>query len=174
MVRLGGGPVRAPSPAARHARRSVESRACADAVVYARVPPPRESQIEARTRREARLSDRVRRCPSAKAGRMTALVVLTNLPDRASAEKLADSLVEKRMAACVNILAPCRSVYRWKDAVQHDEEHPVLIKTTDDRYAELEKAIRAVHPYELPEIVAVPVERGLPAYLDWVNNETRP
>jgi len=103
---------------------------------------------------------------------MPVLLVLTNLPDRAAAEKLADALVAKRVAACVNILAPCRSVYRWKDAVQHDEEHPVLIKTTQDRYAALEAAIRAAHPYELPEIIAVPVERGLPAYLDWVAAET--
>jgi periplasmic divalent cation tolerance protein len=103
---------------------------------------------------------------------MSALVVLTNLPDRASAEKLADALVDGRLAACVNILAPCRSVYRWKDAVQHDEEHPVLIKTTREAYAALEAAIRSHHPYELPEIVAVPVERGLPAYLDWVAAET--
>jgi len=63
-------------------------------------------------------------------------------------------------------------VYRWKAEVQHDEEHPVLIKTTGERYAALEAAIREAHPYELPEIVAVPIERGLPAYLDWVATET--
>ena len=103
----------------------------------------------------------------------TKLLVLTNLPDRAIAEKLADMLVEKQFAACVNILAPCRSVYRWKGAVQHDEEHPMLIKTTSERYAEMEKALRAGHPYELPEIIAVPIERGLSAYLDWVDAETR-
>jgi len=102
------------------------------------------------------------------------LVVITNLPDRAAAEKLADTLVEQRVAACVNILAPCRSVYRWKGAVQHDEEHPILIKTTIERYAALEAAIRAGHPYELPEIIALPAGRGLPAYLDWVDTETRP
>jgi periplasmic divalent cation tolerance protein len=104
---------------------------------------------------------------------MKPLLVFTNLPDRAAAERLADALVGERFAACVNILAPCRSVYRWKSALQHDEEHPVLIKTTAERYAELEQAIRANHPYELPEIVAVPIERGLPAYLDWVAEETR-
>jgi periplasmic divalent cation tolerance protein len=104
---------------------------------------------------------------------MSTLLVLTNLPDRAAAERLADMLVEKRLAACVNILAPCRSVYRWKGAVQHDEEHPMLIKTTAERYAELEKALRAGHSYELPEIVAVPIERGLPAYLEWVAAETK-
>ena len=101
------------------------------------------------------------------------LVVITNLPDRASAEKLADSLVEARVAACVNILAPCRSVYRWEGTVQHDEEHPMLIKTTPERYPALEAAIRAGHPYELPEIVAVPAGPGLPAYFDWVKEETR-
>ena len=105
---------------------------------------------------------------------MSALLVLTNLPDRASAERLADALITKHLAACVNILAPCRSVYRWKGAVQRDEEHPLLIKTTEARYGELEQAIRAGHPYELPEIIAVPIERGLPAYLDWVAGETTP
>lgn len=104
---------------------------------------------------------------------MSALVVITNLPDRATAERLADDLVAKRLAACVNILAPCRSVYRWKGAVQHDEEHTMLIKTTGERYAALEAAIRAGHPYELPEIVALEVARGLPAYLAWVTAETQ-
>ncbi len=103
---------------------------------------------------------------------MSTLLVLTNLPDRAAAERLADSLVDKGLAACVNIFAPCLSVYRWKDAMQRDAEHPLLIKTTTERYAALETAIRAGHPYELPEIIAVPIERGLPAYLDWVAAET--
>ena len=104
---------------------------------------------------------------------MGTLLVLTNVPDRAVAERLADTLVANNLAACVNILAPCRSVYRWKGAVQHDEEHPLLIKTTAERYGALEAALRAGHPYELPEIIAVPIERGLPAYLDWVAAETK-
>ncbi len=104
---------------------------------------------------------------------MSTLLVLTNLPDRAAAERLAGALIEQRVAACVNIFAPCRSVYRWKGAVQSEEEHPVLIKTTAERYPALEAAIRAAHPYELPEIIAVPVERGLPAYLAWVDAETK-
>lgn len=104
---------------------------------------------------------------------MAALLVLTNLPDRAAAERLADLVVERKLAACVNILAPCRSVYRWKGAVQHDEEHPMLIKTTQERYGALEQALREGHPYELPEIIAVPIEGGLPAYLDWVAAETK-
>ena len=104
---------------------------------------------------------------------MSTLLVLTNLPERAAAERLADLLVEKRLAACVNILAPCRSVYRWQGAVRHDEEHPMLIKTTAERYPALERALRSGHPYELPEIIAVPIERGLPAYLQWVAAETK-
>lgn len=100
------------------------------------------------------------------------LLVLTNLPDRAAAEKLAAALIEQKLAACVNLLAPCRSVYRWKDALQSDEEHPLLIKTARARYAALEAAIRAGHPYELPEIIAVSLAAGLPAYLDWVAAET--
>ena len=103
---------------------------------------------------------------------MSVLLVLTNLPDRPAAEKLAEVLVSEGLAACVNVLAPCRSVYRWKGALQNDEEIPVLIKTTVARYPALEAAIRANHPYELPEIVALPVERGLAAYLDWVSEET--
>lgn len=99
---------------------------------------------------------------------MSVLLVLTNLPDRAGAERLAQALVERRLAACVNVLAPCRSIYQWNGSVQAEEEHPVLIKTTRERYPELEAAIREGHPHEVPEIIALPVERGLPAYLDWV------
>ncbi len=105
---------------------------------------------------------------------MSSLLVLTNLPDRAAAEQLADTLIGQKLAACVNILAPCRSVYRWKGEVQHDEEHPVLIKTSEERYPALEQALRAAHPYELPEIIAVPIQRGLPDYLAWVAAETKP
>src|SRR5258706_1472690 len=104
---------------------------------------------------------------------MSTLLVLTNLPDRAAAERLAERLVGEHLAACVNILAPCRSVYRWKGALQRDEEHPLLIKTTAERYPALERALREGHPYELPEIIAVPVGSGLPAYLDWVAAETK-
>jgi periplasmic divalent cation tolerance protein len=102
------------------------------------------------------------------------LIVLTNMPDAASAASLATRLVEQRVAACVNVLAPCRSVYRWQDTIEHAHEVPMLIKTTACRYAALEAAIRAEHPYELPEIVAVPVATGLAGYLGWVAAETAP
>ena len=104
---------------------------------------------------------------------MEGLLVFTNLPDRESAEKLAVLLIERRLGACVSILAPCKSVYRWQGKIQQDEEHPLLIKTVKERYAALEAAIRAGHPYELPEIIAVPIVHGLPAYLQWVESETR-
>jgi periplasmic divalent cation tolerance protein len=105
---------------------------------------------------------------------VTVIAVLTNLPDSESAFNLARELVHLRLAACVNVLAPVDSVYRWEGAVEEAREFPVLAKTTRDRYGELEQAIRERHPYSVPEIVAWPIEQGLPAYLDWVGAETRP
>ncbi|MCX7152793.1 MAG: divalent-cation tolerance protein CutA [Proteobacteria bacterium] len=105
---------------------------------------------------------------------MKTLLVMTNIHYQARAEILAAALVEQSVAACVNVLPPAQSVYRWKGCVESASEVPLLIKTTAERYPILEEAILAGHPYELPEIVAVPVEYGLPAYLDWVAAETRP
>jgi periplasmic divalent cation tolerance protein len=104
---------------------------------------------------------------------MDGMLVITNLPDRETAEKLAVLLIERRLGACVNILAPCNSVYRWQGQIQREQEHPLLIKTAADRYAEVEAFLRANHPYDLPEIIAVPVAQALPAYLHWVESETR-
>ncbi len=101
------------------------------------------------------------------------LLVLTNLPDRASAERLAEVLVESRGAACVNILAECHSVYRWQGKMESASEVPLLIKSTEAAYPQLEAAIRSHHPYEVPEIIAIPVLTGLPGYLQWVAQETR-
>ena len=103
---------------------------------------------------------------------MQTLLVFTNLPDTDSAQSLARLLIERRLAACVNILAPCKSVYRWQDRIEETAEVPLLIKTTVGCYGGLEAAIRAHHPYELPEIVAVSIERGLPEYLAWLVAET--
>lgn len=104
---------------------------------------------------------------------MSVLLVMTDLPDRAAAEKLAALIVEERLAACVNILAPCTSIYQWKGSVERAEEVPLLIKTTEERYPLLEAAIRSAHPYETPEIVALPLADGLPEYLAWVAAETQ-
>lgn len=102
---------------------------------------------------------------------METLLVLTNLPDLATANVLAAQLIERRLAACVNVLSPCQSVYRWQGKVEQAVEIPLAIKTTRPRYAEVESAIRELHPDEVPEIIAIPVTAGLPAYLQWIEQE---
>lgn len=97
-----------------------------------------------------------------------ALLVLTNLPDADAAHRLAKGLVETRLAACVNVLAPCRSFYHWQGALQEDGEIPLLIKTTAKLYPAVETYIKQQHPYELPEIIALGIATGLPEYLRWV------
>jgi periplasmic divalent cation tolerance protein len=96
------------------------------------------------------------------------VIVMTNLPDRASASRIATLLIEQRHAACVNILADCTSIYRWQGKVETATEVPLLVKTSATAYTRVEELIRANHPYELPEIVGIPVGHGLPAYLEWV------
>lgn len=103
---------------------------------------------------------------------MKSLVVLCNTPDLATANRLAEQLIEERLAACVNILPACRSVYRWQGAIESAEEIPLLIKTTGDVYPILQARLVELHPYEVPEIIALSVDQGLPAYLDWLTNET--
>jgi len=100
------------------------------------------------------------------------IIVLTNLPDREAAIGLAQELVLQKLAACVNVLAAGTSFYRWEGKIETAQEVPVLIKTRAALYAEVEAAIIARHPYELPEIIAVPVIRGLPGYLEWIVAET--
>lgn len=101
------------------------------------------------------------------------LLVITNCPDEASANAIALAVVEARLAACVNILPRVQSVYRWQGAVESAVEVPLLIKTTAAAYPALEAAIRERHPYDVPEIIALPITAGLPAYLNWLAAETR-
>ena len=103
---------------------------------------------------------------------MTVIAVLTNLPDSESAFNLARELVQLRLAACVNVLAPVTSFYRWEGREEQATEFPLLIKSTRERYPEIEAHIRKRHPYSLPEIVSWPIERGLAEYLQWVGLET--
>ena len=103
---------------------------------------------------------------------MEPLLILTTVPDSASAEKLAHALIEQRAAACVNILSPGRSVYRWQGAIESAVEQPLLIKTTAVNYARVESIVQALHPYDVPELIAIPITQGLPAYLNWVATET--
>ena len=102
------------------------------------------------------------------------LIVLTHLPDMASAEALAAALVEARLAACVNLSTTVQSVYRWQGKIERASEVTLTIKTTQRHYAALQAAILAAHPYELPEIIAFPVVAGLPSYLQWIVAETSP
>ena len=104
---------------------------------------------------------------------MAVIAVLTNLPDSESAFNLARHLVRARLAACASVLAPATSIYRWEGREEESRETPLLIKTTRERYAEVEKAIRERHPYELPEIIALPVEQGFENYLGWVTAECK-
>jgi periplasmic divalent cation tolerance protein len=102
------------------------------------------------------------------------LIVLTNCPDAEVADRIARALVEQKLAACVNRMPAVDSVYRWQGAVERAVEVPLLIKSTRERLPEVQEAIRALHPYEVPEILAIPVVAGLPAYLRWVVDETQP
>lgn len=97
---------------------------------------------------------------------------MTTAPDKEAAEHLAKHLVEHGMAACVNISGEITSVYRWQGKLEQGTEHQLTIKTTPARYQEVERLIREKHSYELPEILAIPVSLGLPAYLEWVNTCT--
>jgi periplasmic divalent cation tolerance protein len=101
-----------------------------------------------------------------------ALLLISNLPDAASAEQVARTLVEKRLAACVNILPAVRSVYRWQGAIEEAAEVTIFIKSSSARYPELEAALKDLHPYQVPELIALPIAAGLPAYLQWVLAET--
>ena len=99
------------------------------------------------------------------------LVVLSTLPTD-KAEQIAETLVTEHLAACVNLVGPVRSVYRWDGAIQKDSELLAIIKTTAARYEEMSTRLRALHPYEVPEILALPVGTGYARYLDWVRGET--
>jgi periplasmic divalent cation tolerance protein len=100
------------------------------------------------------------------------LLILSTAPDRETAAALARTLVESKLAACVNLIPQVTSIYEWQGQLEETGEVLMLIKTTKHNYPAVESALRAKHPYELPEILAVPVEQGLAGYLDWVERCT--
>ncbi len=102
---------------------------------------------------------------------MTALIVFCTVP-ATTADRLARLLVDERLAACVQALPGLRSTYRWEGAVEQADETLLLIKTSTARYAALERTLKAHHPYDVPEILAVDASAGLPAYLRWLADET--
>lgn len=97
--------------------------------------------------------------------------VTTTTETKEQAQTIAHHLVEAKLAACVQITGPITSIYRWKGKVENTEEWLCLIKTRDDIYDKVEKAIKELHPYETPEIIAVPIVKGSPDYLNWLENE---
>ncbi|MDX9834686.1 MAG: divalent-cation tolerance protein CutA [Desulfobulbus sp.] len=99
--------------------------------------------------------------------------VVTTAPDRASAEQIADRLLEERLAACVQI-TPCSSRYHWQGAIEQAEEMVCTVKSRRDLFAEVCRVIRSLHPYEVPEILATPMADGNAAYLDWLGRELQP
>jgi periplasmic divalent cation tolerance protein len=98
------------------------------------------------------------------------LLVLSTFPDVETARRIAHTLVEERLAACVNVLPQIESIYRWQGKVEQSAEALCLIKTSIGRYQGLEDRIKALHPYEVPEIIAINLASGLPAYLNWAVN----
>ena len=102
------------------------------------------------------------------------LLVFTTVPDEETAEKISQHLVENRLAACVTRTAVCKSVYWWQGKITNDNEHILFIKTQAKRYPELEKALVTIHPYEVPEVIAIPLIQGFGKYLNWLNEETDP
>ena len=103
---------------------------------------------------------------------METLLVLTNCPDEETANTIALAVVEAGLAACVNIMPRIQSIYRWQGKVESATEIPLFIKCTVASYPALEKLVASLHPYETPEIIALPIAHGLPAYLNWVAAET--
>ena len=101
------------------------------------------------------------------------LLALSTVASREQAEPIARALIEERLAACVSLVPGCLSVYRWQGEVEQADEVLLLIKTTRNRYAALEKRLLELHPYELPELVALAPDRMLRAYAGWVIGETR-
>lgn len=101
------------------------------------------------------------------------ILVLTTVPEEKKGEALAEILVRERLAACATLSAPSRSFYWWKDKMCKDREFVLLIKTRSVLYSALEKKIKEEHPYEVPEIIALPVVKGSAAYLAWIDEETQ-
>lgn len=101
------------------------------------------------------------------------ILVLSTVPDEKTGQKIASELLEKRLAACVTISAPVCSIYRWKNKIAQDKEFMLFIKTGSENYTDLEKKIIELHPYDVPEVVAIPLMKGYSKYLEWIDQETK-
>lgn len=103
---------------------------------------------------------------------LSPLIILCTCPDRTTAERIAETVVSERLAACVNIAPGLTSIYRWEGQIQREAELLLLIKTRQAVYPQLEARIRELHPYQVPEIIALPIQTGSAAYLDWIADNT--
>jgi len=101
---------------------------------------------------------------------MAVLLALSTFPDRETAQRISNQLVTEKLAACANILPAIESVYRWKEKIETGNETLVFFKLSEDRQSAFQEKLRSLHPYEVPEIIFVPVSAGLPEYLRWVIN----
>ncbi len=100
------------------------------------------------------------------------ILILTNFPDTESARQIGTQLVDLQIAACVNLLPPCESIYRWQGKIEQQSEVPVFIKTTENNFQGVEARIREAHPDQVPEVIAIPIEQGSTDYLAWVSDMT--
>lgn len=100
-------------------------------------------------------------------------LVICTCPSEENAVSIAENVVAQRLAACVNVMPPVYSVYQWQDNVESAQENLILIKTSREKYLALEKVIKSLHPYEVPEIIAFDITSGLPEYLNWLGNSIK-
>lgn len=101
------------------------------------------------------------------------LLVMTTVPDAEVGQIIAEKIIEERLAACVTLQAAGQSLYWWQGKITQDQEHTLFIKTKKESYPDLEEKIHQIHPYDIPEIIALPIFAGSKDYLDWIDNETQ-
>ena len=100
---------------------------------------------------------------------MTYSLIISTASSRDEAQHIARALVDRKLVACVNIVGPIESIYRWKGEIENSQEFMLLMKTESDRFDRVREAVKALHSYEVPEVIQVPIENGLPAYLEWIS-----
>jgi len=100
---------------------------------------------------------------------MTYSLIISTVSSRDEAQHIARALVDRKLVACVNIVGPIESIYRWKGEIENSQEFMLLMKTESDRFDRVREAVKALHSYEVPEVIQVPIENGSPAYLEWIS-----
>ena len=104
---------------------------------------------------------------------MAYTLILSTASSKEEAQEIARALVERRLVACVNIVGPIDSIYRWKGEVESSQEYLLMMKSDDDHFERVRDAVKTLHSYEVPEVVQVPIENGLPAYLEWISDSVK-